>query len=91
MLRLSRGVNCPEIVCDDGYVLNHGDKCEKQRAAKPGKLATDKPATSSIAAAALTMMPMPRSATDLQREACNRYVEIALAAMFTVSANSAVL
>ena len=36
---------CTKIVCDDGYVLNDDNQCEKQRAAKPAKPATDKPAT----------------------------------------------
>ncbi|MCG2639047.1 MULTISPECIES: caspase family protein [Bradyrhizobium] len=39
------GEKCTKIVCDDGYVLNDDNQCEKQRAAKPGKPATDKPAT----------------------------------------------
>ena len=39
------GEKCTKIVCDDGYVLNDDNRCEKQRAAKPAKPATDKPAT----------------------------------------------
>ncbi|MDA9526046.1 caspase (peptidase) [Bradyrhizobium sp. CCBAU 11434] len=39
------GEKCTKIVCDDGYVLNDDNQCEKQRVAKPGKPATDKPAT----------------------------------------------
>src|SRR3954447_23554705 len=36
------GDKCTKIVCRDGYALNDGNECEKQRAAKP---ATAKPAT----------------------------------------------
>ena len=36
---------CTKIVCDDGYVLNGDNQCEKQRAAKPAKPATSTPAT----------------------------------------------
>ena len=39
------GEKCTKIVCGDGYVLNDNNECEKQRAAKPAKPATDKPAT----------------------------------------------
>ncbi|MDA9432925.1 caspase family protein [Bradyrhizobium sp. CCBAU 51627] len=35
---------CTRIVCGDGYVLNSDNECEKQRAAKPAKPATAKPA-----------------------------------------------
>ncbi|WP_298883338.1 caspase family protein [uncultured Bradyrhizobium sp.] len=38
---------CTKIVCDDGYVLNDDNQCEKQRAAKPAKPATAKPATAT--------------------------------------------
>ncbi|MBR1092214.1 caspase family protein [Bradyrhizobium manausense] len=38
---------CTKIVCDDGYALNDDNQCEKQRAAKPAKPSTDKPATAT--------------------------------------------
>ncbi|WP_439407326.1 caspase family protein [Bradyrhizobium sp. DASA03076] len=42
---------CTKIVCDDGYVLNDDNRCEKQRAAKPAKPGIDKPATAKPATA----------------------------------------
>jgi len=41
------GDKCTKIVCGDGYALNDDNECEKQRAAKPAKPATDKPATAT--------------------------------------------
>lgn len=38
------GDTCTRIVCGDGYVLNGDNECEKQRAGKPTKPATAKPA-----------------------------------------------
>lgn len=38
------GDKCTRIVCGDGTVLNDDNECEKQRAAKPTKPATAKPA-----------------------------------------------
>lgn len=38
------GDKCTRIVCGDGYVLNGDNECEKQRAGKPAKPATAKPA-----------------------------------------------
>lgn len=38
------GDKCTRIVCGDGTVLNDDNECEKQRAAKPAKPATAKPA-----------------------------------------------
>lgn len=38
------GDKCTRIVCGDGYVLNGDNECEKQRAGKPTKPATAKPA-----------------------------------------------
>ena len=40
----AEGDVCTRIVCGDGYVLNSDNECEKQRAAKPAKPATAKPA-----------------------------------------------
>ncbi|SFN86773.1 Uncharacterized protein, contains caspase domain [Bradyrhizobium sp. Ghvi] len=40
----TEGDVCTRIVCGDGYVLNSDNECEKQRAAKPAKPATAKPA-----------------------------------------------
>ena len=45
------GDKCTKIVCGDGYVLNGDNECEKQRAAKPARPATDKPATDKPATA----------------------------------------
>jgi len=39
------GDKCSKIVCGDGYTLGDDNECEKQRAAKPAKPATSKPAT----------------------------------------------
>ncbi len=41
------GDKCTKIVCDDGFALNDDNECEKQRAAKPAKPTTAKPATAS--------------------------------------------
>lgn len=39
------GDKCTKIVCRAGYAVNDDNECEKQRAAKPAKPSTTKPAT----------------------------------------------